>query len=96
MLVRLQRFDIADAKLEIAKPDRRRSLARHRKHPGRLVDRDDDAGRPNPSCRANRGLTDPGGEVGHAMARAHGGEFNQAVADMLSGAFEGAPPLLPS
>jgi hypothetical protein len=30
------------------------------------------------------------------MARAHCREFNQAVADVLRGALEAAPPLLPS
>ena len=45
MLVGLQRFDIADAKLQVAEAERRRPLARDCEHPGRLIDRDDTAGR---------------------------------------------------
>jgi hypothetical protein len=61
-----------------------------------LVDRDHVAGRTDAARGRNRGLADSGGEISHAMARAHSREFNQAVADVLRGALEPAPPLLPS
>jgi hypothetical protein len=61
-----------------------------------LIDRDDAAGRADAARGGNRGVTNSRCEVGHAMTGAHGGEFDQAVADVLRGALESAPPSLPS
>ena len=68
MLVGLQRFDIADAKLQVAKPERRRPLARDREHPGRLVDRDYAAGGADAARSRQRRLADSGGEIDYAKA----------------------------